>query len=87
MIRVCFPLTGLDLSKFEKGPAYTKPMYDLQAVVCHKGKETTSGHYFAYAKDPVRSCWCQYNDEHCKEVSEREVEEVQGAYLFFYRRR
>lgn len=87
MIRVCFPLTGLDLSKFEKGPAYTKPMYDLQAVVCHKGKETTSGHYFAYAKDPVRSCWCQYNDEHCKEVSEREVEEAQGAYLFFYRRR
>ena len=87
MIRVCFPLTELDLSKFEKGPAYSKPIYDLQAVVCHKGKETTSGHYFAYAKDPVQSCWCQYNDEHCREVGEREVEDAQGAYLLFYRRR
>lgn len=87
MVRVCFPLTGLDLSKFEHSPAYTKPIYDLHAVVCHKGKETTSGHYFTYAKDPVHSCWFQFNDENCKEVSEREVEEAQGAYLLFYRRR
>lgn len=55
-------------------------MYDLSAVVVHKGK-MDSGHYICYCREG--NDWFMFDDSKVVLVSETEVLEA-NAYLLFY---
>lgn len=55
-------------------------MYDLSAVVVHKGK-MESGHYICYCREG--NDWFMFDDSKVVLVSETEVLEA-NAYLLFY---
>lgn len=38
-------------------------MYELTAVLIHRGPSAYSGHYIAHVKDPVQGVWRRLNDE------------------------
>lgn len=38
------------------------PVYDLFAVLIHRGQSATSGHYIALIKDPVSGITYKFND-------------------------
>jgi ubiquitin carboxyl-terminal hydrolase 4/11/15 len=58
---VDFPINGLDLTKYVKGSYKEKPIYNLYAVINHKGT-TINGHYFAYTKHYRTQRWYFYDD-------------------------
>lgn len=82
-IQIQYPVEGLDLGEREIGANEDPPMYDLQAVVQHKGGSLTKGHYVALAEDPASMRWVTYNDTSV-EPGEALVD---GAYMLFYVRR
>jgi hypothetical protein len=82
-IQIQYPVEGLDLGEREMGVSGDPPMYDLQAVVQHKGGSLTKGHYVARAEDPASMRWVTYNDA---SVDPGEAL-VDGAYMLFYVRR
>jgi ubiquitin carboxyl-terminal hydrolase 48 len=38
-------------------------MYELTAVLIHRGPSAYSGHYIAHVRDPVMGVWRRLNDE------------------------
>lgn len=87
-IRIQYPLTGLDLSRFEHGSLQYPAVFDLQAVICHEGKSLFRGHYTAFVRSPVTSSWLKCDDESVEEVrDDRDVIREEGAYMLFYARR
>ena len=84
--RVDFPLEGLDLSPWVKGPIEgNKPVYDLYAVSNHFGG-MGGGHYTAFCKNKITGKWHTFDDSHVSEMSEDRVCSS-SAYVLFYRRR
>ena len=80
-----FPIENLDLRKYNLGTWEEPPIYDLFAVTNHYGS-LGGGHYTAYAKNPVKNQWFDFNDS---SVSRQDQDEIAtaAAYLLFYRRR
>lgn len=48
-------------------------IYDLSAVLIHRGISAYSGHYIAHIKDRTTQAWYKFNDE--------ETERMQGRNL------
>lgn len=80
-----FPLGGLDLSPFVRGPHDSQEgscTYDLHAFVCHFG-DVNSGHYTAYSRHGVSGQWFHYDDE-TTSLRTPTAEDCQHAYVLFY---
>jgi hypothetical protein len=58
-------------------------LYDLYAVVNHKGESINSGHYTAYCRNPVDDQWRLFDDTHVELVDAKSVI-ANCAYLLFY---
>ncbi|KAK7093901.1 ubiquitin carboxyl-terminal hydrolase 48-like [Littorina saxatilis] len=52
----------LDMSEFLQQPAMTT-VYDLTAVLIHRGPSAYSGHYVAHIQDTPSKLWYRFNDE------------------------
>jgi len=93
-----FPLRDLDLSMYlqekEAGGKTLRrngfhshqkqQMYDLFAIVEHRGKNLGSGHYISYVQK--NGSWYVCDDQHVRLVSSETVRNVQ-AYILFYIKR
>lgn len=62
----------LDMGHFMSQPEGTI-LYDLTAVLIHRGPTAYSGHYIAHIKDPKGNAWYKFNDE--------EIEQFKGRNL------
>ncbi|KAM8927094.1 ubiquitin carboxyl-terminal hydrolase 48 isoform 3-T3 [Pelodytes ibericus] len=51
----------------------SKSVYELSAVLIHRGVSAYSGHYIAHVKDPQTGEWYKFNDE--------EIEKMEGKKL------
>jgi hypothetical protein len=81
-----FPVEGLDLTHYVKGPDSDKPqIYDLYGVSNHSGG-MGFGHYTAYAKNHRENKWFKFNDSFVSDASEKDVVSKE-AYMLFYERR
>ncbi|MDP2436222.1 MAG: ubiquitin carboxyl-terminal hydrolase family protein, partial [archaeon] len=84
---VDFPLDGLDLREFVKGPqAADLPLYDLYGVSNHMGG-MGGGHYTAYVRNPVDGAWYSCNDSSVHPVGDPSRIVSSAAYLLFYKAR
>ncbi|KAF7830201.1 ubiquitin carboxyl-terminal hydrolase 26-like [Senna tora] len=57
-----FPST-LDMRHRLSEPSQSKSIYDLSAVLIHKGTTVNSGHYVAHIKDENTGQWWEFDDE------------------------
>lgn len=48
-------------------------VYELSAILIHRGVSAYSGHYIAHVKDPQTGEWYRFNDE--------EIEKMEGRKL------
>lgn len=48
-------------------------VYELSAVLIHRGVSAYSGHYIAHVKDPQSGDWYKFNDE--------DIEKMEGKKL------
>lgn len=80
-----YPVVGLDLRNYVLGKYEKEPIYDLFAISNHYGG-MGGGHYTAYAKNPKKNAWYDFNDSM---VSRQNPDELvtSAAYVLFYRRR
>lgn len=84
---VDFPIEGLDLSEYVRGPQATDapPVYDLFAVSHHMGG-LGGGHYTATCRNFLNGQWYNFNDSSVS-VTEPTSAVASTAYVLFYRRR
>eukprot|EP00257_Ricinus_communis_P017048 XP_015575390.1 ubiquitin carboxyl-terminal hydrolase 26 isoform X3 [Ricinus communis] len=54
----------LDMQKRLSEPSEMEWIYDLSAVLIHKGTAVNSGHYTAHIKDEHTGQWWEFDDEH-----------------------
>ncbi|KAL8158829.1 hypothetical protein V2J09_000366, partial [Rumex salicifolius] len=54
----------LDMSKRLSDPSQSSLIYELSAVLVHKGTAVNSGHYVAHIKDATSGQWWEFDDEH-----------------------
>jgi len=59
----CFP-GELDMRQRLSEPSQFELIYDLSAVLIHKGTAVNSGHYVAHIKDEDTGQWWEFDDEH-----------------------
>lgn len=59
----CFP-GELDMGQRLFEPSHSGLIYDLSAVLIHKGTAVNSGHYIAHIKDENTGQWWEFDDEH-----------------------
>ncbi|XP_040059098.2 ubiquitin carboxyl-terminal hydrolase 48 [Gasterosteus aculeatus] len=69
---ISFP-EQLDMGPFLEGKADHKCVYELSAVLIHRGISAYSGHYIAHVKDARTGDWYKFNDE--------EIEKMEGKKL------
>jgi len=68
----------------------TTGLYELVAVITHKGRTADSGHYVAWVRETT-DMWLKYDDEDVSPVNEEEIKKLKGggdwhmAYLLLYR--
>ena len=85
---ISFPIDGLDLTKYVKGPQdleNSPPIYDLYAVSHHMGG-LGGGHYVATCKHPMNGKWYNCNDSSVMETESGSAVSA-SAYVLFYKRR
>jgi ubiquitin carboxyl-terminal hydrolase 4/11/15 len=83
---VDFPLEGLDLSMYVRGPGkHFGSLYDLFAVSEHIGG-MGGGHYTAMAQNFSSGKWYMFNDSSVNEIDAWKCKSSR-AYILFYRRR
>lgn len=85
-----FSLDSLDLTKYavSTGDVYQSVIYELYAVVQHKGS-INSGHFMCVVRHEVdknNTKWVLLNDSNIQEITEEEVQQKQ-PYIQFYRRK
>jgi len=80
-----FPLEGLNLSKYILEKSDEPAIYDLEGVVNHFGG-TGGGHYTAFAKNPEKNEWYEFDDSSVSRQSSNGIVS-KAAYILFYRRR
>ncbi|KAK7260825.1 hypothetical protein RIF29_27123 [Crotalaria pallida] len=54
----------LDMRRRLSEPSRLELVYDLSAVLIHKGSAANSGHYIAHIKDENTGQWWEFDDEH-----------------------
>lgn len=55
-------------------------MYDLSAILIHKGTAVNSGHYIAHIKDEKTGIWWEFDDEHVSKLGNHPFgERVSGS--------
>ncbi|XP_021276622.1 ubiquitin carboxyl-terminal hydrolase 26 isoform X1 [Herrania umbratica] len=54
----------LDMRGRLSEPSQVELIYDLSAVLIHKGTAANSGHYIAHIKDENTGLWWEFDDEH-----------------------
>ncbi|KAM9364177.1 ubiquitin carboxyl-terminal hydrolase 48 isoform 1-T2 [Pholidichthys leucotaenia] len=69
---ISFP-EQLDMGPFLEGKQDPKCVYELSAVLIHRGISAYSGHYIAHVKDARTGDWYKFNDE--------EIEKMEGKKL------
>ncbi|XP_072239063.1 ubiquitin carboxyl-terminal hydrolase 48 isoform X2 [Leuresthes tenuis] len=69
---ISFP-EQLDMGPFFEGKHNQKCVYELSAVLIHRGISAYSGHYIAHVKDALTGDWYKFNDE--------EIEKMEGKKL------
>ncbi|XP_056293514.1 ubiquitin carboxyl-terminal hydrolase 48 isoform X1 [Pseudoliparis swirei] len=69
---ISFP-EQLDMGPFLEGTQDQKCVYELSAVLIHRGISAYSGHYIAHVKDARTGDWYKFNDE--------EIEKMEGKKL------
>uniref|UniRef100_A0A3Q0RJ62 Ubiquitin carboxyl-terminal hydrolase 48 n=1 Tax=Amphilophus citrinellus TaxID=61819 RepID=A0A3Q0RJ62_AMPCI len=69
---ISFP-EQLDMGPFLEGKQDEKCVYELSAVLIHRGISAYSGHYIAHVKDARTGDWYKFNDE--------EIEKMEGKKL------
>ncbi|XP_077582327.1 ubiquitin carboxyl-terminal hydrolase 48 isoform X1 [Stigmatopora nigra] len=69
---ISFP-EQLDMAPFFEVTKDQKCVYELSAVLIHRGISAYSGHYIAHVKDAHTSDWYKFNDE--------EIEKMEGKKL------
>ncbi|KAM6980044.1 ubiquitin carboxyl-terminal hydrolase 48 isoform 2-T3 [Aplochiton taeniatus] len=69
---ISFP-EQLDMGPFLEGKQDGKCVYELSAVLIHRGVSAYSGHYIAHVRDARTSDWYKFNDE--------EIEKMEGKKL------
>lgn len=69
---ISFP-EQLDMGVFLEGQADQSFVYELSAVLIHRGVSAYSGHYIAHVKDACTGDWYKFNDE--------EIEKMEGKKL------
>ncbi|KAK5911825.1 hypothetical protein CesoFtcFv8_001761 [Champsocephalus esox] len=69
---ISFP-EQLDMGPFLEGKEDQKCVYELSAVLIHRGISAYSGHYIAHVKDASTGDWYKFNDE--------EIEKMEGKKL------
>lgn len=84
---VDFPIEGLDLSSYLKGPISpdNPPLYDLYAVSLHSGG-LGGGHYTAICKNSASNKWFNFNDSFVSSANATDAVTT-SAYVLFYKRR
>jgi hypothetical protein len=87
--RVAFPVEGLDLTSYVRGPQASSSagplLYDLYAVSEHAGG-MGGGHYTAKAMNFLNNQWFDFNDSYVSQARAADAVSA-AAYLLFYRRR
>lgn len=58
----CFP-GEVDMSRWLSEQSESELIYDLSAVLIHKGSAVNSGHYVAHIKDQDTGLWWEFDDE------------------------
>uniref|UniRef100_A0A674P5T5 Ubiquitin carboxyl-terminal hydrolase 48 n=1 Tax=Takifugu rubripes TaxID=31033 RepID=A0A674P5T5_TAKRU len=69
---ISFP-EQLDMGPFLEGKQDQHSVYELSAVLIHRGISAYSGHYIAHVKDAHTGDWYKFNDE--------EIEKMEGKKL------
>eukprot|EP00063_Salmo_salar_P048330 XP_014023165.1 PREDICTED: ubiquitin carboxyl-terminal hydrolase 48 isoform X3 [Salmo salar] len=69
---ISFP-EQLDMGPFLEGKEDEKCVYELSAVLIHRGVSAYSGHYIAHVRDARTSDWYKFNDE--------DIEKMEGKKL------
>jgi len=84
---VDFPIEGLDLSSYLKGPISCEnpPLYDLYAVSLHSGG-LGGGHYTSICKNSAANKWFNFNDSFVSSANASDAVTA-SAYVLFYKRR
>ncbi|KAJ0987329.1 hypothetical protein J5N97_005685 [Dioscorea zingiberensis] len=58
----------LDMGKKAGSPPESDLMYELSAILIHKGTAVNSGHYVAHIKDENCGQWWEFDDEHVSKL-------------------
>lgn len=83
------PKTAEDRKKEKIPPKAVSGLYELCAIISHKGRDAEYGHYVAWIKKAGH--WLVFDDENVSVVSEEDVKRLKGtgeahiAYLMLYR--
>lgn len=85
-MKVDFPIYNLDMGKHLVKPPLEPALFDLIAVINHSG-QISSGHYTAYAKNPILKQWYLYNDNYVYSVTDLDSIISEKAYILFYKRK
>ncbi|XP_075704857.1 ubiquitin carboxyl-terminal hydrolase 48 isoform X2 [Rhinoderma darwinii] len=69
------------------GQTDSRYVYELSAVLIHRGVSAYSGHYIAHVKDPQTSEWYKFNDEEIEKMEGKKLqlgieEDLDNAYEF-----
>ncbi|XP_026661046.1 ubiquitin carboxyl-terminal hydrolase 26 isoform X2 [Phoenix dactylifera] len=66
----------LNMGKRLWDPSESGLMYDLSAILIHKGTAVNSGHYVAHIKDESSGQWWEFDDEHVSKLGYHPFGEV-----------
>lgn len=58
----------LDMGKRLSCPSESRLVYELSAILIHKGTAVNSGHYVAHIKDKYSGQWWEFDDEHVSKL-------------------
>ncbi|EDV23881.1 uncharacterized protein TRIADDRAFT_57537 [Trichoplax adhaerens] len=65
----------LDMTKYIRhAPTDTSFIYDIKAVLIHRGAGTQSGHYFTHIKEDESKSWYVFNDEAVYQLSGKKLQ-------------
>ncbi|XP_012938291.1 ubiquitin carboxyl-terminal hydrolase 48 isoform X2 [Aplysia californica] len=68
-----FPET-LDMSPYMGDQEGGTVLYELTAVLIHRGPTAFSGHYIAHIREPESGAWYKFNDEEIEKMKNRKLE-------------
>ncbi|KAH7656175.1 ubiquitin carboxyl-terminal hydrolase 48 protein [Dioscorea alata] len=58
----------IDMGKKAQNPPESDLIYELSAILIHKGTAVNSGHYVAHIKDENSGQWWEFDDEHVSKL-------------------